>query len=40
MDIERYDIKLMEETYAYAGRASDEENVEEFRTQKYIYIII
>ena len=41
MDAERYDIKLMEETYAYAGRASDEENAEEFKTQikKYISIL-
>ena len=41
MNAERIRISLAEDTYAYIGRASDEENAEEFKTklQKYISIL-
>ena len=38
METERKRISLVEDTYAYIGRASDEENAEEFKTRLQEYI--
>lgn len=40
MNAERIKISLAEDTYAYIGRASDEENAEEFKTRLQQYISI
>lgn len=40
METERKRISLVEDTYAYIGRASDEENAEEFKTRLQEYISI
>lgn len=40
MNAERIRISLVEDTYAYVGRASDEENAEEFKTRLQQYISI
>lgn len=40
MNAERIRISLVEDTYAYIGRASDEENAEEFKTRLQQYISI
>lgn len=40
MNAERIRISLAEDTYAYIGRASDEENAQEFKTRLQQYISI
>lgn len=40
MDAERIRISLVEDTYAYIGRASNEENAKEFKTRLQQYISI
>lgn len=40
MNAERIRISLAEDTYAYIGRVSDEENAEEFKTKLQGYISI